>query len=622
LLEQARDRAAELAHGLASASEHRPLGERLDALSRLLTTTLGWSATGEAAPLIARLATLRAELPAGLPLSLDELALLLDRALAGLVHEPIGGEGAGVQLLDVTEARARTFEHLFLLGLNRDRFPRVISEDPLLPDEIREALRDVLPELAAKERGYEEERFLFAELVSSSPNVTVSWQIMGDDGKALAPSPLVERLISPRDEVERVPTLLARPGAGAVERTAHEWTLLAGLHGGPAATLLPAALAAARGRPGDGAALSDEAAARTAAVAELDAIRADAWLGPYLGHVGAAREAADLRRGDVWVTTLEKVARCPWQGFLTNLLRLERPPDALEALPEADALLVGSLVHDVLEAVVREHVPEPERVPEAGGRLADARPVAVPWPAPERLEALARHAARELLFRNGIGLPGFASVLVERARPFLEVARAHDWGDGPVPVVGAEVATSLEVATPEGPLRVFFRADRVDRDPEGLRLTDYKTGGSPRDVADDEKRFAELCTGVRQGRLLQAPIYARVSPGARGRYLYLKPEVEHAREFAVSDEPEVVEAFDAAVADVGGALAAGTLPPRLVGADGEEPKACEWCELSIACLRGDSGARRRVAEWAAAPAAGNDPREAALRAIWSMGDAS
>jgi len=627
LLLRARDAARGVLERLASASDARPLGERLAALPALLADGLGWRHEGPEAPLFARLESLRNELPDALPVSFDALALLLERSLAGLAHEKLAGEGGGVQILDVTEARARTFEHLFVLGLNRDHFPRVVVEDPLLPDEIRRPLRQILPELAPKERGHEEERYLFAELVSASPDVTISWQILGDDGKAKAPSPLIERLLSPSDEVERVPTLQACPdlvepsarAAVAEERPAHEWALLAGLYGraADAAALLPAALAEARGHAGERHEPSVRVAAlRRAAVAELDASRPeDPRLGPYFGHVGPIREAADLRHGALWVTTVEKVARCPWQGFLAKLLRLEPPADALEALPEADGLLVGSLVHDVLERIAREKIPETPSV----GNLSEMPSVTVPWPDDARVEALLQEEARKLLFRNGIGLEGFGAVLVEVARPYLVVAREVEWGGGPLPVVGAELTAELELATPHGAVGLRFRADRVDLDAEGLILTDYKTGHTLKDARRPDTRFAALRNAVREGRALQAPAYARVAPGARGRYLYLEPDVrEDSREYRVSGERELTQAFEAVVSEVAGAFEAGTFPPRLVDGDGDEPKTCQWCELSVACLRGDSGARRRLASWAAAPV-GDDARARALRGIWALG---
>ena len=70
-------------------------------------------------------------------LDLDDFFLLARRAFGDLGRSPLGGEGGGVQVLRVADARARSFEHLFVMGLNRDLFPRGISEDPLLPDSVR-----------------------------------------------------------------------------------------------------------------------------------------------------------------------------------------------------------------------------------------------------------------------------------------------------------------------------------------------------------------------------------------------------------------------------------------------------------------------------------------------------
>ena len=74
-----------------------------------------------------------------------QIAHLLARNLTSAGALPLGGAGGGVQVLSVMEARARTFDHLFVLGMNRDVFPRSIREDPLLGDSLRRSLADMLP---------------------------------------------------------------------------------------------------------------------------------------------------------------------------------------------------------------------------------------------------------------------------------------------------------------------------------------------------------------------------------------------------------------------------------------------------------------------------------------------
>jgi inactivated superfamily I helicase len=107
---------------------------------------------------------------------------LLEGQLEKAGASNLGGAGGGVQVLSVTEARGRTFHHLFVCGLNRDVFPRTVREDPLLPDDLRRILRRVLPDVPVKRSGFDEERYLFAQRLSASPAVTLSWQAADDDG--------------------------------------------------------------------------------------------------------------------------------------------------------------------------------------------------------------------------------------------------------------------------------------------------------------------------------------------------------------------------------------------------------------------------------------------------------
>jgi hypothetical protein len=67
----------------------------------------------------------------------------------------------------------------------------------------------------------------------------------------------------------------------------------------------------------------------------------------------------------------------------------------------------------------------------------------------------------------------------------------------------------------------------------------------------------------------------------------------------------------------------GSLFPRLEKADtNKEPRRCSFCEVRDACVRGDSGARRRLSRWAADGGKGRGTlsrAEAALCVLWSLG---
>ncbi len=646
---------------LASAGEH------LAKAAALLRDDLGWGPDGdrggEQEPVTAALARLGREVPPGFRLQLAELRLLL-ASTGDAGRSILGGYGGGVQVLSVTEARGRTFEHLFLAGMNRDLFPRTVREDPLLPDALRTVLAGtfhdgVLPDVPVKRQGFDEERYLFAQLLSAAPAVTLSWQSADDDGRPLSPSPLVERLLAPGG-AERQPPLYALP-AGRAARPPDEHAILAGLHAprGHFGRVLPYALAAGRALlPG---ALRDSldpkllAAARLAVLDEIDPDRRTPEgratrqrLGPWFGFVGdlASVSTGDPRHGDLWVTHLEGMAACPWQTFLTRVLRLEPTPDPLEALPGVDALLLGNLVHAVLEAMVLAVAP-PEWQPESQEKEAPSwknrEPVEVPWPEAADFERLLRRAAERVVEEEGISLPGMARALAERARPFLESARQADWGEpgATLAVLGAEIYGAVAVTDPRGSdpdgrgrRSLRFKADLVDlhgrdrAEPAELRLTDYKTGRPVSIAKKEEKRAEHLLASVRSGTRLQAVAYRLAGgPEARGRYLYLRPDLAQ-REFAVSaglpGDAELAHAFGTATASVLDAWEAGTFFPRVVDLAGRaEPGRCKFCGVAEACLRGDSGARGRLFDWAKKRRveAENDAGtagEAALLAVWRL----
>ena len=182
-LRRATAAARALSRRLESWPQTAASGEHFDRLDALLDE-LGWRPAGEVRDAIG---ATRASIPPGFALTPDELHLLLDRALDGAGADDLGGRGGGVQVLSVVEARGLTFEHLFLPGLNRGVFPRTIRQDPLLSDELRGVLARVLPDVPIKQKGFDEERYLFAQLLASSPRVTLSWPLADLEGRPALP---------------------------------------------------------------------------------------------------------------------------------------------------------------------------------------------------------------------------------------------------------------------------------------------------------------------------------------------------------------------------------------------------------------------------------------------------
>ncbi len=629
--------------GRAPASEHA------EQLSHLLRDILAWpDRQPEDRALLAELERALGVLPADLELDAEEVFLFLRLELQKTGQTALGGRGGGVQVLDVIEARSRTFDHLFLLGLNRGSFPRSVEEDPLLPDPLRHVLGrsgfGVLPDLPVKKKGFHEERYLFAQLLSSSPRVTISWQEVDEQQNLRAVSPLVERLrlsgeFREGDQPE-IPT--ARPVFSPSDeelgrpRPAYEVAVLAGIgvgHGrpgergiyGPALeTALGAAAAGAAGAAG-----REAVEARLRILDELDpplSGGAGAAPSPYFGFVGELPAERAL-----YVTALEGLARCPWRHFLQRMLWIEPLPDPLETVPGIEALYVGQVVHDVLEQIVRTGL---AGAPQSWDEALDSPGQILSWPEPSELESLVLRKARAVVLQRNLGLPGLDRALARATSPHLQVARREDWpaGTSRAPIVAAEIEGRLPLPHPGSvPREILFRADRMDRSRgegnDGFTFTDYKTGRWSPGKGSSASAGRRLLNAVREGEWLQAAAYALAARTGddRGRYLFLNPlfDDDAGRVFSVSAGQErLIDHFARAVSALVSVWDAGALFPRLLNWRGDkEPAFCSFCDVSDACIRGDSGARRRLRAWVqdqAAPESDTSPEGAAAVAAWYL----
>jgi RecB family exonuclease len=590
---------------------------------------LGWDSDDEATREVLAVAQqLHAEVPGPLRVTRDEWLEVICRRLRNLGDEPVGGAGGGVQVLSAMEARARTFDHLYLIGLNRGVFPRVVQEDALLPDEVRGHLAaEVLPEFPVKARGLDEERYLFAQLMSASRSVTVSLHV-SDEGSAASPSPFVERLRrEDRFVVEHEPATLALPPEGVDDplcpRPAFEHAILAAEHGrrDRLAPILAAAGGEGRRRGGLAPAeMLEWAEARVGVIERIDPEGAVSGPGPWAGLVGErARPGVRLPS----ITGVEDLVRCPLRALLVRRLGVSPMPDPRLGLPDTRGALVGSLVHAVLERVVEDAVGRGGlRLEETGSLPA----VAVPWPDRARLEALLVSASEALAASHGLDALGIAPLLAAQARPYLEVARRVEGGDTGVieAVVAAEVTGELHLEGPKPPIR--FRADRLDRSGGNVSMVDYKTGGPPSTAKRQDTRHRHLLQSVAKGDLLQAVAYALAGGGdrAEGRYLYLKPELgdapEEARDVRVAaDDGPIAEAFDDALSTAVEAWLTGAMFARMEEPDGDEGRSCGFCNVAEVCLRDDSAVRRRLVAWLVMDDDSATPMERAARRLWRLG---
>ena len=118
---------------------------------------------------------------------------------------------------------------------------------------------------------------------------------------------------------------------------------------------------------------------------------------------------------------IEDVARCGWRSFVSRVLRVEPAPDPLGALPALSRLLIGQVVHDVLELAVKRQLgaERPGTLPEA---LA-AGPVRVQLPPAGELREAFRTSVERRASEAGLPLGAFAEVVAGRAAELYETAR-------------------------------------------------------------------------------------------------------------------------------------------------------------------------------------------------------
>jgi RecB family exonuclease len=498
----------------------------------------------------------------------QEFLQCLLREYATRCRAPLAGSGGGVAILDVMEARARTFDALFVIGLQAGRFPQRSAEDPLLPESVRRALQPVLETLPLKSGIRAEDQYYFESLLRSASRVTLSWSIGDELGVELAVSPLVEALVRERGLQLPDPCDLPQSWRGREDSTPAERSLARAVQ---APELEHARVLEELWAP-------ERALAHQTVLLELE----PGWSGRarpglYLGRVGRALPPDR----PVSVSAFESTARCPWQAFLRRVLRLRTVQDPLASVPDLPANVVGLVVHKVLEQLA---------TPQGDFR----------WPDEARLLACTEQAAEAIVRREQLAPLGLRHWLVQLALPYLRVAGELQ-GQASIRVLGVEQRGEMALSGTGRKLR--FIADRVEQSESGALWTDFKTGKPL--TSNSKQREGPLLQAIESGEHLQVAVYA-VANAAHGRYLYLGAHTpDHARVIgsaAVADPVELVKALEGALQRLDQVWIHGGFVPRLAqrGKD-EEPSTCEHCEVRLACQRGDSGAKLRLQRWLQAP---------------------
>jgi len=408
-------------------------------------------------------------------LSYDEFLDELRSAVETTPDRQRLSDGPAVNVLGLLEAPGRNHQAVVVMGLSEGLLPAVEREDPFLDEETRAALG------LESRLGREQPGLFYQAVTRADARLLLTRPYLADDGEAWEPSPFwraVQRMLSgsPRRIRPEDPRPLQEAGSP------QELLFWGVRRGGMPASLLKSH----RERWAELQHSRNVLAARSQREAE----------GPYDGSLaGLAESLAERFNADhLWSPSrLETYGTCPHMFFTSHLLGLElrEPPK-----PGLDAAQLGSVLHEVLEAAYRtaDNLADTESVLRSLDQVLD----------PILDRAPQRHGFRPTPLW-AIERAQHAESLRQTVRALAE--QAPEW----VPI-GLELAFGMDEQPPlelelDGRVvRVRGVVDRLDRRPDGgLRVIDYKTGGSGLNPAE-----------LNEGRRIQLPLYALAAQDALG----------------------------------------------------------------------------------------------------------
>ncbi len=351
-----REFALPLLDELAALPEVATWGEWIDALGALATRAL--REPERVLQVLAELGPMRDVGGA----RLDQVRRALAPRLRELRVLP-SRDQSGVEVLSTDEVRGRSFDVVYVPGLAEKVFPRPVAPDPLLRDEAALAWREEsgLPLTTRAERAVEERLALQLAVGAADEAVVLSWPRLDvDRGRPRVPSFYVlEAARVVRGELPPVEELGAEAKVGVPSL---RWP--APRDPADAVDLLERDLATMRlpliGKSERGtlahlpATNPHLARALRARVRRWDS--PGSWT-PADGLVRARPETRQLlakhdpAERPYSATALQRMAACPYQFHLNQILRLE-PREIPEGIEELDALQRGSLIHDIQFALL------------------------------------------------------------------------------------------------------------------------------------------------------------------------------------------------------------------------------------------------------------------------------
>jgi len=506
------------------------------------------------------------------PVGLEEVAEVLSERLRFLRREPPAHRWGRVFVGSIDEARGREFAVVFLPGLAEGLFPQRMLEDPLLLDELREAVSAHLP--LRKHRVSEERMRLHLAVAAARNRLVVSYPRM-EVAEARPRVPSFYALELPRAVEGSLPELKAfedrarnaaparlnwpapKEPADAIDDAEYDLVAIAGARNqhadqpGGVHYLVNANPHVARSlrarwarwhpkwRTADGLITDDSSA-----------------LGALHGQRLAARAWSP--------SALENFAVCPYKFALHGIFNL-RPRDESEQLQQLDPRTRGALFHKVQEELFRD-LQRAGLLPVEGNRLVQALTLA---------DAMLDRVAARYEEKLAPAIPRVWKSEIEDLRTDLRgwlqhVARNdNDWKPVEFEMeFGKDEPVILEGVHLRGKIDVLEK--HVSRDV--YRVTDHKTG----------KRPETIPRWVGGGRSLQPLLYGLAAEKLRnttveaGRLLYATQRGGYTPiEIKLDDRARLF--LQKLLGDIDASIESGFLPPA------PAKDSCEICDYRIVC---------------------------------------
>ena len=518
------------------------------------------------------------------PVALAEVRDVLAGELTTLAARPPADRYGRVFVGTIEQARGRSFDVVFLPGLAERIFPQKPREDALLLDALRRQLG--APLATQTERAQHERLLLRLAVGAARRRLYLSYsRIEQTEARPRVPSfyalemarALTGRVPDPeamaRDAAAAAGAPLAWPApddpARAIDGVEHDLATLRALLGG----------GRAHGRARYLFELNDSL---------MRSLRTQyaRWqrpkFTPYDGLVRVAdgtREtlaAARLAARPYSASALQKFASCPYQFFLSAILRIEPRPE-IESITQLDPMTRGHLFHRVQADAMRALLAE-GRLPLTAGALAAARATldrtleSVAGRYYEDLAPAIRRVWQDEIDSMRADLMMWLELTAESHATWEPVAFELAFGlrgdEGNDPQ-----STETEVTLSDG-ARLRGIVDLVERKRGGtdLRVTDYKTGGNWTKrgmVVGGGEQLQPVLYGLAMEQVLGAPV-------VESRLFYCT-RTGRFSEAVVRLTNDARSRGLAVLTTIDRAIAAGFLPPA------PRHRACGICDFRAVC---------------------------------------